>query len=75
MKYFKYCSKEIIMVLFHIITKIQSFYKENLKDYNNETIPNKDKHVNQTTHDLQKMYPHNPTNITNSQALPTIYTN
>ena len=37
------------MVLFHIITKIQPFYKEILKDYNNETIPNKDKHVNQTT--------------------------
>ena len=52
MKYFKYFSREIIMVLFHIITKMQSFYKEFLKDYNNETIPNKDKHVNQTTHDL-----------------------
>ena len=33
------------MVLFHIITKIQSFYKENLKDYNNETIPNKEKQL------------------------------
>ena len=63
------------MVLFHIITKIQPFYKEILKDYNNETIPNKDKHVNQTTLALWKMYPHNPTNITNSQTLPTISTN
>ena len=36
------------MVLFHIITKIQSFYKESMKDYNNETIPNKDKQSNHT---------------------------
>ena len=63
------------MVLFHIITKIQSSYKEILKDYNNESIPNKDKHVNQTTLALWNMYPHNPTKITNSQTLQTISTN